>query len=416
MTVPDPAATPAIAGIPGGGRLPRTVLQVLPALGPGGVERGTVDIAAGLVASGWRAIVASEGGPLVAELERLGGRHVTLPLASKRPWTIRANAARLAALAAAEGVDIIHARSRAPAWSAEMAAARMGAAFVTTFHGTYGHGSWLKRRYNAVMTRGRPLIAISGFIADHLRQVYDVDPAVIRTIPRGVDIARFHPASVPADRIIALARRWRLDETRALVLMPGRLSRWKGHMVMLDALAALGRRDIQCVMVGAAPGTASYRAEIEQGIRARGLQDVVGIAEAERDMPAAYMLADVVVSPATEPEAFGRIPVEAQAMGRWIIATDHGGARETVDARNVGGALVPPGDAGALAQALAAALDMPGEVRARAARAMIAHVDRHFTLARMQAATRAVYDEALLTRAAVPRIAGVARIEEAAGR
>lgn len=376
---------------------PRTVLQVLPALGPGGVERGTVDIAAGLIAAGWRAIVASEGGPLAVELERLGGRHVTLPLATKRPWAIRANAGRLADLIREEGVDLVHARSRAPAWSAFMAAERTGTPFVTTFHGTYGHGSWLKRRYNAVMTRGRPLIAISDFIADHLQTVYGVDPAVIRTIPRGVDVSKFHPAAVSADRIIALARRWRLDESRALILMPGRLSRWKGHMVLLDALAELGRRDLQCVMVGAAPGTESYRSEIEQAIRDRGLEDVAGIAEAERDMPAAYMLADVVVSPATEPEAFGRVPVEAQAMGRWIIATDHGGARETVDT-NVGGMLVPPGDAGALARALGLALGMDPKTRAAAARAMIAQVDGRFTLARMQASTLAVYEEALARR------------------
>ena len=373
---------------------PRTVLQVLPALGPGGVERGTVDIAAGLIAAGWRAIVASAGGPLAVELERLGGRHVALPLATKRPWAIRANAGRLADLIREEGVDLIHARSRAPAWSAFMAAERTGTPFVTTFHGTYGHGRWLKRRYNAVMTRGRPLIAISDFIADHLQTIYGVDPAVIRTIPRGVDVSKFHPAAVSADRIIALARRWRLDESRALILMPGRLSRWKGHMVLLDALAELGRRDVQCVMVGAAPGTESYRSEVEQAIRDRGLEDVVGIADAERDMPAAYMLADVVVSPATEPEAFGRVPVEAQAMGRWIIATDHGGARETVDT-NIGGMLVPPGDAGALARALGLALTMDPKARAAAARAMIAHVDGRFTLARMQASTLAVYEEAL---------------------
>merc|ERR1711965_19643 len=147
-------------------------------------------------------------------------------------------------------------------------------------------------------------------------------------------------------------------------------------------------------MVGAAPGTESYRAEVEQAIRDRGLEDVVGIAEAERDMPAAYMLADVVVSPATEPEAFGRVPVEAQAMGRWIIATDHGGARETVDT-NIGGMLVPPGDAGALARALGLALTMDPKARAAAARAMIAQVDGRFTLARMQASTLAVYEEAL---------------------
>jgi NADPH:quinone reductase-like Zn-dependent oxidoreductase len=151
-----------------------TILQVLPALGSptgaaGGVERGTVDVAKALVAAGWNAIVASEGGPLSRELDRVGAKHVILPLASKNPLVMAKNVGRLRELIADEGVDIVHARSRAPAWSAERAARKEGVHFVTTFHGTYGAASPFKRFYNAVMTRGERVIAISNFIADHMR-------------------------------------------------------------------------------------------------------------------------------------------------------------------------------------------------------------------------------------------------------
>ncbi|WP_421993948.1 glycosyltransferase [Roseococcus sp.] len=185
--------------------MPRSpaILQVLPALESGGVERGTLEIAEAIQAAGYRAIVASAGGRLVPELEALGARHVTLPLVTKSPTGIWRNADRLAALASEEGVAIIHARSRAPAWSALMAARRSGAHFVTTYHGTYGEGWPGKRLYNSVMARGERVIAISRHIADHIRRIYGDGPA-IRMIPRGVDPRRFDAAKVDLSRVIAL--------------------------------------------------------------------------------------------------------------------------------------------------------------------------------------------------------------------
>ena len=204
------------------GRGAPSVLQVLPALGSGGVERTTVDIAQALVKAGWRALVASEGGPMVRELERAGARHITLPLAAKNPLVMRANAGRLEKLIRSAQIDIVHARSRAPAWSAYAAARRTGARFVTTFHGTYGHEGKLKRRYNAIMLKGERIIANSDFIAGHIEAVYGQPASPVITIPRGVDMARFDPARVGPDRLTALARRWRLPDDLPLVLLPGR--------------------------------------------------------------------------------------------------------------------------------------------------------------------------------------------------
>ena len=238
----EAGADPIIGGGAAESR-PRSVLQVLPALETGGVERGAVDIAAAVAAAGWRALVASSGGAMVRELVRAGAEHVTLPLARKSPFALRANVASLAALIESEGVDIVHARSRAPAWSAYEAARRTGRPFVTTFHGTYNFGNALKRWYNGVMARGDRVIAISDFIADHVRRNYGVGDERLRVVPRGIDLEVFDPARVNSERIVQLAAKWRLPDGVPVVMLPGRLTRWKGQAALIDALTVLGRRD-----------------------------------------------------------------------------------------------------------------------------------------------------------------------------
>lgn len=394
----DLATGPGLAVPPA----PRTVLQLLPALHVGGVERGTVDVALALRAAGWRAVVASSGGPLVAELERAGAVHVTLPLDSKNPFTIRRNSKRLVEIIDRYDVDIVHARSRAPAWAGWLAARATGRHFMTTFHGTHSHGNWAKRRYNAIMGRGERVIAISHFIAEHAYAVYGVAPERIRIVPRGIDFRRFDPMAVTGERMIRVAGQWRVPDGVPIVMLPGRFSRWKGHEVLIDAIARLEGRDLVCVLVGATEDRDGYRAELEQRILAKGLGGRVQMAPDCRDMPAAYMLADVVVVPSTEPEAFGRVPVEAQAMGRPVIATDHGGARETVVPGETG-LLVPPGDPAALAAAIADALDLSMDERQALGRRAIAHVRASFDMNRMCAETIAVYSEVLGIEAAGER-------------
>lgn len=380
------------ADVPPGGPLPAAVLQVLPAMVSGGVERGTVEIAEALVAAGLRALVASSGGPMVAALERAGARHVALPLASKNPLRIWRNAAALAALARAEGVRIIHARSRAPAWSALLAARRAGTRFVTTYHGAYNEGLPGKRLYNSVMARGERVIAISGFIAGHLRARHGTDPARIRVIPRGVDPARFDPDAVDPARTEALRRAWGLPPGRPVVMLPGRLTRWKGGAVLLEAMARLPGEAV-AVMVGGG-GDGGFRAELEMLAAARGLAGRVILAGHAEDMPAALLLADVVVHASTDPEAFGRTVIEAQAMRRPVIASDLGAPRETVEEAATGWR-TRPGDAEALAQAIHWVLHLPEAERAAVgARARAAVLARYTTRA-MQDATLSVYRELL---------------------
>jgi len=369
------------------------VLQVLPAMDMGGVERGTVQTAAALTAAGWRAMVASSGGPMVHELSRAGAKHIEMPLAAKRPFRMLRNADALADLINREGVDLVHARSRAPAWSALSAARRTDKPFVTTFHNAYGH-NWLKHHYNKVMAKGDKVIAISDFVAQHVRETYGVDDDRLVTIHRGINADIFDPANVSAERMIQLSKPWRLPDDRPVIMLPGRLTRWKGHSVLIEALAILGRKDICCVLVGGDQGRTAYRQKLEEQARRRCLDQVLRVVEHCSDMAAAYMLADVVVSASTHPEGFGRVAVEAQAMGRPVIATDHGGSRETIW-HDESGWLVPPNEPEAMAAALERALSLNQAEREAMAANGRDNVEQNFTVTLMCQRILAVYQSLL---------------------
>ncbi len=371
------------------------VLQILPNLdGGGGVERGTIDMTRALIGAGWGALVVSNSTRLAGRIDALGGRHVRLPVHSKNPFVIAANIRRLARLIEATNVDIVHARSRAPAWSAYYAARATGRHFVTTMHGTYGTHMPYKRLYNAIMTRGERVIAISQFIARHIVETYGIDPGRVTVIPRGVDLSYFRPSAVNVERVITLARRWRLEDGAPVVMLPGRLTSWKGHADLIEAMTRLARQDAICVMVGGEERNEAYAAALVKRAKELGLGGRVRFVGRCDDMPAAYMLADIVVSASGRPEAFGRVAAEAQAMGIPIIATDHGGSREIV-LPGVTGWLVPPGDASALAGAIDAALNLDEPGRTALVNAARAHVEANFGLEIMCARTLAVYQDVL---------------------
>jgi len=384
---------------------PPAVLQVVPSLVTGGVEQGTVDLAGALVAAGWTAYVASAGGPMEKELARVGAQHITLPLASKNPLVIRRNGKALAEIIRRCGIDIVHARSRAPAWSAWSAARATGRRFITTFHNAYDNDVPLKRRYNSVMARGDRVIAISQFVGEHVAEIYGVEADRLRTIPRGVDLARFDPRRVWGQQVAELALRWRVPDGFAVAMLPGRLTRWKGGLDFIEAISRLARRDVCGVLVGGEQHR-GFRGELEAAIERFRLADRFRIIEDCRDMPTAYMLADVVVSASTDPEGFGRVIVEAQAMGRPVVATDHGGARETILPGT--GWLVPPRDPAALALAIDEALALDPDARVAFARRARTQVASGYTRDIMCARTIAVYEELLF-----PEPAGSSAMPEA---
>lgn len=373
---------------------PPVILQIVPSLGPGGAEQSCIDVAAAIARAGGKAIVVSKGGARVPELRRLGVSHIDLPVDSKNPLTMARNIGRLRKIIRRETVDIVHARSRAPAWSGWFACKNTRAHFVTTCHAPYNFSGEWKKRYNGIMARGERVIANSHFVADYLRKHYDVNAGDIRIIPRGAALEKFHPAAVTPERLIALSQAWRIPEGSNIVMLPGRLTRWKGQSVAIEAMGHLKRRDVFCLIVGSDQGRTDYREDLETLIREQNLEGRVRIVDHCDDMPAAYMLATIVLSPSVEPEGFGRVAVEGQAMGRMVIASDHGGSKETV-LHGQTGWLVPPGDAKALAAAMKTALELPPQQRAALAAEAMSHVARHFTREAMTAATLAVYAELL---------------------
>ena len=381
---------------------PPVILQVLPSLQAGGVERGTIEIARAIVEAGGIALVASAGGRLVPQLERTGAAHLTLDLMTKDPLSIWLNAGRLARLIRRHRVDLVHARSRGPAWSARIATRRTGTSFLTTWHGVYSENFPLKHRYNAVMASGDRVIAISRFVAERVSGPYRVGPDRLRIIPRGADTAAFDPESVRGDRIHALARQWSLPDGAAVIVLPGRVTAWKGHALLLDALALLAARapeqDWVCVLVGPSDtGRGSFGNALLAQADRLGLRSRLRFAGHCTDMPAAYGLADAVMVPSLHPEPFGRIVVEAQAMRRVVLAASHGAALETIE-HGVTGYLFPPGDASALASLLQHALSISPEHREWLGANARASVLAYYTTRSMQSATLDVYDEMLPRR------------------
>ena len=339
-----------------------TLLQVVPELETGGAEQSTIDVAHAVVRAGGGALVATRGGRMTARLEADGGRLAQMPVQTKNPLTMLGNAARLVSLIRQEKVSIVHARSRAPAFSALWAAHATGTPFVATYHGVYKAQSGLKRWYNAIMTRGDLVIANSDYTRDHVLSEHGIDPGKLVTIPRGVDLGRFDPGFVTPARVEALRAAWGIaaDDRRTRILLAGRLTRIKGHLMIVEAarrMAASGRDDFLILFAGDDQGRTGYAAEVQAAIDAAGLSDAIKIVGHCDDMPAAYLLADLAILPTNVPESFGRAAVEPQAMGRTVIASNHGGVTETI-VDGTTGWLAPIEDAEAWAAALGRAIDL----------------------------------------------------------
>lgn len=373
-----------------------TILQVIPHLGAGGAERTTIEVAEALSAAGATPLVASVGGRLEGELTRVGGQLIHIDsLATKNPLQVWLNAGVLARIARERGVGLIHARSRAPGWSAYWAAKRMKLPFVTTYHGVYNAKSGLKRWYNSVMARGDKVIANSDYTAAHVRKEHPEASGRIVTIHRGVDMAKFKREAVNAARLASLRKAWRIEEAGApLILLPGRLTGWKGQREAIRAAALLAKRsaeDWRLLFAGDHQGRLDYVAELHDMIAAEGLDGRVRLVGHCDDMPAALALADIVIAPSNEPEAFGRVAAEAGAMGAPAVGSGIGAQSEIiVDGET--GLIVPPREPEALASAIARLLDMGEAGRNQMGAKAQARVSERFTTSALQKATLSVYE------------------------
>lgn len=391
-----------------------TILQIVPELDTGGAELSTIEIADAVVAAGGRAIVLCEGGRMLDRLRATGADVRIFPAATKNPAKLIANALAIARIVKQDKVDLLHARSRAPAWSALWAARRTRRPFVTTYHGAYNETTSAKRFYNSVMARGDLVIANSGYTRDLIRSRYGTPARKIRVIHRGVDTAAFNPVNVAPERVARLRAEWRIKPEDRVILQAARLTNWKGQHVVVEAARRLkerGRLDGMVVLAGDAQGREAYAEGLRQAISAAGLDGRVRLVGHVDDMPAAYSAAAVSIVASIEPEAFGRTAVESQAMECPVIATRIGAPPETVRSppehgpQSMTGWLVPPGDAQALADALLCALSLDGAARQQLGTAARAHVVASFSLRHMRLKTLSVYDEILQTELAAKYVA-----------
>jgi glycosyltransferase involved in cell wall biosynthesis len=363
---------------------------MLPALRSGGVEQGTVEVTAALVRAGHRALVMSAGGPMVRAVEQAGGEHTAWPVADKSPFALRL-VPRLRRFLARECVDIVHPRSRLPAWIAWLAWRSMQAAqrprLITTVHGFYRVG-----RYSGVMLRGERVICVSAAIRDHVRTHYPQVPEQrLVVIPRGIDHARYPHGYVPPS---AWLRRWQAAmpqlAQRRVLLLPARVTRLKGHADFIALLAGLLEQgmDVHGLVAGGEdPRHAGYARELRARVRALALEERVSFLGHRSDLREVMAVSDLVLSLSATPESFGRSVLEALSLGRPTVGYAHGGVAELLDTLYPQGA-VAPGDAGQLAQCARSALLDPSPVREV----------RAFKLSDMLASTLAQYQALAGTR------------------
>ena len=306
------------------------VMQVLPHLNSGGLVSGAVEVAKELVNSGFKSIVVSSGGYKENEILRNSSILEVLPVHSKNIFTIFNNKKKLIDLAIKYNIHLIHARSRAPAWSAYFAAKELNLPFVTTFHGTYGTENFFKKKYNSIMLKGHAIIAISKFIKQHIQSEYGITKN-IHVIPRGVNINTFSPKQVSSARLINAAKKINIEGNDQIILLPGRLTNWKGHKLAIKAISRLKVRNFKLVFIGDLQGRIKYRNELINLATTLNISNKVIFINHTRDLPSYLMLSDLVLSCSTKPEAFGRTVLEAQAMGKPVIAFNHGGSVELIN-------------------------------------------------------------------------------------
>lgn len=336
------------------------ILQVIPHLGVGGAERTTLEIATALLEAGATPLVCSGGGRLETEMKKMQIECLTWNVYTKNPLLIIINAVRLAFLIKSKGVKIIHARSRAPAWSCYLASKLTGTPYVTTFHSPYKFKSKLKLFYNSVMGRADRVIANSDYVANYVLSNYKVPESKLTRIYRGVDLDHFNPDNISDEDISALKKTWVIPEGKRIILMPARLTHWKGQTLALEALKYLTSKDWMIVFVGSDQGRKAYKQSLIERATFYGLIDQVRFIDHCANMPLAYALSDLVLSISLEAEAFGRVIVEAEAMERLVIVTENGAAHETIIDGETG-YLVKSDDPKGLAARIETILSMPDD-------------------------------------------------------
>ena len=372
------------------------IVQILPALNRGGVERGTVEVADAIVKNGWKSVVISNGGLLTSQLKRVGATVYEVPVHRKNPFLWGSARRQVKRILQQEGADIVHVRSRAPAWIALPAANSLGIATVSTVHSKFAPANIFKKIYNGKMLKADRVIAISHFVENEIFTHYGKSGVAekLSVIHRGVDLGMFDPKAVNQQRIIAEADRLGLPDDKSIIMLPARATSWKGHEILIQALAQLSDKDAILMLLGIEDGPPAYAEKLRTMAVRYGLGGRVRIGAGSRDMPAALMFADVVAMPSIKPEPFGRVAIEALAMGRPVVAFRHGGAVESIDEGRTGW-LADPLSVDSLAEALQTALSLTPRKRRALAKDARQQMTDQFSKDMMCERTLAVYKSLL---------------------
>ena len=340
------------------------VLQVIPKLGYGGAETGCYDLAHYLPENNCSSYIVTSGGELLKFIDRKKVKVIKLPVHSKNPFLMLFNSIALIFIILLNNISIVHARSRAPAWSCLFATKITRRKFVTTFHGTYNFKNSIKKFYNSVMVRSDLIIAGSNFIFSHINQNYPKYLALKKkflVIFRGINVDYFDSSTTLDSEENRLISEWKVNKNKKMILMPGRLTAWKGQETFIEALnlvnKELGYESFNAIILGSDQGRDIYTKKIKRLAEQYRLTSQLKFIEHCKNMPLAYKISDIVVSASVEPEAFGRVAVEAQSMEKPIIASDIGGSNETIT-DNVTGFLFQSGNAEALSKKIIEALQL----------------------------------------------------------
>ncbi len=374
----------------------KTILQICPRLDSGGIERGTVDVAIATKRAGFNSIVASSGGYLEKELKCAGVEHIRLPLHSKHPFAVYQNSKKLAQLIIDRNIDLVHARSRIPIWCAVLAKKRCQFSLITGCHSLHDAGWFkLKKLYNRGIIYGDKIVATSNCVVHYLQREYAVPSEKIVRIYRGIDDVYFEPRKDVEQIQQSLSLKYGVPLDKKIILMPGRISRWKGQHIFLEAFANLSRDSNAIAIIVGRVKSHQYLNELHSFIKQESLHDRVFFIDECQDMLKLYSVSDVVVSASTKPESFGRVAVESQSLGCITIATDLGGSKETLIADETG-FLVKPGCSIALAKALQTSLMLDEQTATKMKQRARQHMQQYFSKTTMLKQVQNLYEQFLV--------------------
>ena len=380
----------------------KRILQIIPNMEIGGAERTVLEITSFLKDTEFSSLVLTSGGKLIGELEKENIEVIKLKIDKKNPYSILKNFFLFIKIFREKKINLVHVRSRAPAWSAIFAAKKIGIPVLTTWHGHVSNSSFIKKIYNSIMLKGDAVIANSAYTAERISKIYNIDLNKIDIISRGVNVESFEGSKFSNTEISNMKKIWSVDDNKIIILFPARLTRWKGHLVTIEAINLLKKEkffdQVIFLFAGEKAGAENYIKKLNSIITKFKLQENIKLVERIENMPLAYHASDVVLSPSIEPEPFGRIPIEAQAAGKTIIASDHGAVKDTIkNGNNFTGFKVKPNDPQALSIAIKQSIIMDKKDLTKMHERAISNVKNNFSLENMCKKTLEVYKRLLIS-------------------